>query len=419
MKSEGAHEWDVAVVGGGPAGMMAAGRAAELGARVLLLEKNAALGKKLLITGGGRCNVTNAEFDTRVLLAKFKDAGKFLASPFSQWAAEQSIHFFNARGMPTKIEAEKRVFPESNSARSVWNVLVEYVKAGKVEVMTKSTVSRILAEGNRVTGLELKNGRVIRAKNYILATGGTSHPETGSTGDGYAWLRTLGHTVSEAKAALVPVAVKDARVKRAAGVALKNAKLTLFQNEVKQASRAGKILFTHVGLSGPAVLNMSRDVGELLKYGAVFIEIDLLPDMGYEKVNEALLAALAKHANKKIRNALSPLIPPALVPLVLEIAEIDAETPSNSLKREARVRLMKTLKHLRFEAKGLLGMDKAVITAGGVALTEVDFRTMRSLKYDNLYLVGDILDIDRPSGGYSLQLCWTTGFVAGSAVATK
>ena len=419
MKSEGAHEWGVAVVGGGPAGMMAAGRAAELGARVLLIEKNAELGKKLLITGGGRCNVTNAEFDTRVLLAKFKGAGKFLASPFSQWAAEQSIGFFNARGMPTKIEAEKRVFPESDSARSVWNVLIQYLKAGKVEVMTRSAVSRILSEGNTVTGVEIKNGRVIRAKNYILATGGTSHPETGSTGDGYAWLRTLGHTVSDAKAALVPVAVKDARVKRAAGVALKNAKLTLFQNEVKQASRAGKILFTHVGLSGPAVLNMSRDVGELLKYGAVFIEIDLLPDMGYEKVNEALLAALAKHANKKIRNALSPLIPPALVPLVLEIAEIDAETPSNSLKREARVRLMKTLKHLRFEAKGLLGMDKAVITAGGVALTEVDFRTMRSLKYDNLYLVGDILDIDRPSGGYSLQLCWTTGFVAGSAVATK
>ena len=419
MKSEGAHEWDVAVVGGGPAGMMAAGRAAELGLCVVLIEKNAELGKKLLITGGGRCNVTNAEFDTRVLLAKFKDAGKFLASPFSQWAAEQSIHFFNARGMPTKIEAEKRVFPESDRARSVWNVLVEYLKAGKVEVMTKSAVSRILSEGNSVMGLELKNGRVIRAKNYILATGGTSHPETGSTGDGYAWLRALGHTVSEAKAALVPVAVKDARVKRAAGVALKSAKLTLFQNNVKQASRAGKILFTHVGLSGPAILNMSRDVGELLKYGAVFIEIDLLPDMGYEKVNEALLAALAKHANKKIRNALSPLIPPALVPLVLEIAEIDAETPSNSLKREARVRLMKTLKHLRFEAKGLLGMDKAVITAGGVALTEVDFRTMRSLKYDNLYLVGDILDIDRPSGGYSLQLCWTTGFVAGSGAATK
>src|SRR3990167_8829647 len=184
MKSEGAHEWDVAVIGGGPAGMMAAGRAAELGARVLLIEKNAALGKKLLITGGGRCNVTNAEFDTRVLLAKFKDAGKFLASPFSQWAAEQSIHFFNARGMPTKIEAEKRVFPESDSARSVWNVLVEYLKAGKVEVMTKSAVSRILSEGNSVMGLELKNGRVIRAKNYILATGGISHPETGSTGDG-------------------------------------------------------------------------------------------------------------------------------------------------------------------------------------------------------------------------------------------
>lgn len=407
--------WDVAVIGGGPAGMMAAGRAAELGKRVILLEKNPELGRKLLITGGGRCNVANAEFDTRALLAKYGRASQFLASPFSQWAAEESIAFFNERGMPTHIEAGKRVFPESNSARSVWNVLVAYMKRGGVRVATEAAVVGLEAADGRITGIRLKGSRSVRAKNYILATGGTSRPETGSTGDGYVWLKKLGHTVNDAHSALVPVALKDARVRRAAGVALQSAKITLYQEGEKQDVRTGKILFTHTGLSGPAVLNMSRAIGELLKYGGVVLEVDLLPASGYEKVNAVLLASLHEHANKKVRNALSPLVPPALVPLVLEIADIPEDTPAHTVTRAARVRLMKTLKHLRFEVEKLLGMEKAVVTAGGAALTEVDFKTMRSRLYDNLYLVGDILDIDRPSGGYSLQLCWTTGFVAGTA----
>lgn len=413
-----ADTYDVAVIGGGPSGMMAAGRAAQLGMRVVLIEKNKGLGKKLLITGAGRCNVANAEFDTRALLARFKDAGKFLASPFSQWAAKESVDFFNARGMPTKVEAEKRVFPVSNSARSVWTVLVDYLKEGGVQVLAGVPVQKLRAENRAIAGIELRGGRTIFAKRYILATGGISHPETGSTGDGYTWLRELGHTVNEAGGSLVPVAVKDARTKRAAGVSIADAKITLLQNETKQGSRTGKILFTHVGLSGPAILNMSRDIGELLNYGEVIIEIDLLPNLGYEKVNAALLEAFSAHANKKIRNALSPLIAPALAPLVLEAAGIAQDAPCNGITRKERVQLMKTLKHLRFEAQNLLGLDKAVITAGGVSLSEIDMRTMRSLKYDNLYLAGDLLDIDRPSGGYSLQLCWTTGFVAGTAAAT-
>lgn len=421
---EADEQWDVIVVGGGPAGMMAAGRAAELGARVILIEKNKLLGKKLLITGGGRCNVTNAEFDTKILLAKFKDGGKFFASPFSQWAAQESIDFFNSRGMPTKVEAEQRVFPVSESARSVRDVLEAYmraggVRAGGVRVEAGTPVKRILAEDGRVLGIELRGGRVVRATSYIFATGGISHPETGSTGDGYAWLRDLGHSVREAEAALVPITLHDPRVRRAAGVALPAVKVTLYQNDAKQSSRIGKLLFTHVGLSGPVILNASSEIGELLKYGPVSVELDLLPESGYEKVNAAFLEALTEHTNKKVRNALSPLVPPALVPLVLEMAGIDPETPAHSLTRESRVRLMKTLKHLRFEVKGLLGMDKAVIASGGVPVSEVDTRTMRSLKYENLFLVGDLLDVDRPSGGYSLQMCWTTGFVAGSAAAGR
>lgn len=409
--------WDVVVIGGGPAGMMAAGVAAHKGARVLLLEKNKTLGKKLLITGGGRCNVTNAEFDNKKLLAKFKDSGKFLFSPFSQWSVEESLDFFHARNMPTKEEAEQRVFPLSNTARSVWETLVGYIEENKVTVLFGAAVIKIHAEDSRITAVEIRGGKMIRAKSFILATGGTSHPETGSTGDGYAWLRALGHTVHEASAALVPVAVKEPWISRAAGVSLPAAKITLLQNEVRQAQSVGKILFTHVGLSGPGILNMSRDIGELLKYGAVTIELDLLAKMGYEKVNEALQSAFKEHSNKKIKNSLKSILPSALTPLVLDLAQIDGETFCNSVTRDARVRLIKVLKHFRVEAKHLLGMEKAIITAGGISLDEVDFKTMCSTKYQNLYIVGDMLNIDRPSGGYSLQLCWTTGFVAGTHAA--
>lgn len=408
--------YDVAVIGGGPAGMMAAARAAELGSRVVLIEKNKNLGKKLLITGGGRCNVTNAEFDTRALLAKYKDAGKFLASPFSQWSSIQTIEFFHSRGMPTKVEAEKRVFPAANTARAVHDVLLEYLKETGVEVKTSTKVRGFIIQDGNILGVHTTRGD-IHARSIVVATGGTSHPETGSTGDAYPWLRQISHTVRDATAALVPVATKDAWVKRAAGVSLKNVKITLYQNDTKQAQRVGKILFTHVGLSGPAILNISSEIGELLKYGEVLIELDLIPESGYEKVNLALQTLFKKHHTKMIKNALGDIVPPALVPVILELAEIAIDTPCNSVTREARVRLMKALKHLRLEASHLLGLDKAVVTSGGIDLREVDFRTMQSIKYPNLYLVGDILDIDRPSGGYSLQLCWTTGFVAGTAAA--
>lgn len=409
--------WDVVVIGGGPAGMMAAGRAAELGAKVLLIEKNKSLGKKLLITGGGRCNVTNAEFDNKKLLAKFKESGKFLFSPFSQWSVQESLDFFHARAMPTKEEAEQRVFPLSNTAQSVWDTLVAYLKQSNVTVLSNSPVVRFQKESEVITGVELRGGRVIRGKTFVLATGGTSHPETGSTGDGYTWLRELGHAVSEESAALVPVAFKEPAGSGAPGVSLPNAKITLFQNEVKQKQSVGKILFTHVGLSGPAVLNMSRDIGELLKYGAVMLEVDLMPESGYEKVNLTLQEVFKEQSNKKIKNSLQGILSPSLVSYVLLRAEIDPEIQCNSVTRDARLRLIKILKHLRFEVKGLLGMDKAVVTAGGVELTEVEFKTMASKKYPNLFLVGDILNIDRPSGGYSLQLCWTTGFVAGTSAA--
>ena len=417
MQKDVGEVWDVAVIGGGPAGMFAAITAAEKGAKVVLLEKNRTLGKKLLITGGGRCNVTNAEPDQRTLLAKYKQAGKFLTSPFSRYSNDEALAYFHERGMPTKVEAEGRVFPLANTAKAVHQVLVDALDRAGVVVRTGERVSGFRMENSRIVAAELQSKRVLRARTFILATGGTSHPETGSTGDGYPWLRSLGHTVREPSAALVPVATKETWVKRAAGVALRTAKIRLIQNGEKKAEALGKILFTHVGLSGPGILNLSSTIGEMLDYGECVIELDLIPDMGYEKANAALQEAFKIHHVKKVRNALSSIVPTALAPSLLSLAGIDEDKPCNSVTRDERIRLMKTMKHLRVTAKHLLGMEKAVITAGGVDIREIDFKTMRSVKCENLYLVGDVLDIDRPSGGYSLQLCWTSGHVAGSAAA--
>jgi predicted Rossmann fold flavoprotein len=399
--------------------MMTAIRAGELGARVLLIEKNETLGKKLLITGGGRCNVTNSEFDTRKLLEKFKENGKFLFSAFSQHSVKETLDFFHERGMETKVEKELRTFPISNSAQSVWDVLVNDLKKHAVQILSNSPVTEIVKEENTVAGVKLKNKKIIRGRAIVIATGGTSRPETGSTGDGYIWLKKIGHTVIEPTPSLVPIALKDAWVKRLAGVSIPDIKITIFQNNEKQGVSKGKILFTHVGISGPTVLNMSKDVGELIKYGDVTLSLDLLPSEDYSTLNSKLQALFKEHDKKKFQNALSNLVPSAIAPVVVELSNIDKDKPCNSITREERLSLVHLLKAIPMHVKGLLGLEKAIISSGGVILDEVDFKTMRSRLYPNLYLVGDILNIDRPSGGYSLQLCWTTGFVAGTWAAEK
>jgi hypothetical protein len=430
--------WDVVVIGGGPSGMMAAGRAAEKSRmkqekmgnenppKILILEKNESLGKKLLITGGGRCNVTNAELDTRTLLAKFKDSDQFLFSAFSQWGVAETLDFFHSRNMPTKEEAHKRVFPASNTAQSVWETLVGYLKTNGVTVMSNMTVFKFNKDGEKIISVSLrgrKNGvGEIHGKSFILATGGTSRPETGSTGDGFKWLEQLGHKVSAPDMALVPVSIKDEWVKKLAGLSVPDVKITLLQNDTKQESKKGKLLFTHVGLSGPTILNMSRDIGELLKYGEVIISLDLAPSHDFSTLNTALQELFKKEHRKQIKNSFGEnfgdLVPNRLVPIILERAKISPETACNSVTRDQRIALMQIIKDLRMHVRGLLGVDKAVVTSGGVALSEIDFKTMQSRLISNLYIVGDMLDIDRPSGGYSLQLCWTTGWVAGnSAVA--
>ena len=416
--------YDVAVVGGGPAGMMAAGRAAELGARVILVEKNDSLGKKLLITGGGRCNLTNAEFDTRKFLEKFKTSGKFLFSTFSQFGVKETLDFFHKLGVKTKIENEQRVFPVSDNAKTVFDALLKYLKKNKVEIILNSTISDILIskEGkNKISGIKLKDGKEILARRVIIATGGTSRPETGSTGDAYEWLRKIGHIVIEPTPSLVPIAVKDDWVKKLAGLSLANVKIATFQNGAKQETNKGKIIFTHFGLSGPAILNMSRDIGELLKYGEVIISLDLFPSEDHGALDLKLQELFKENHNKKFKNTLNALAPLAagLVSAIVELSKINPDTECNSITREERLALVDILKNIPIRADRLLGAKKAIVSSGGVSLREIDFKTMSSRLFPNLYLVGDILNIDRPSGGYSLQLCWTTGFVAGSSAGSE
>jgi predicted Rossmann fold flavoprotein len=321
--------------------------------------------------------------------------------------------------METKIENENRVFPKSNKAQSVFDVLYGAMQENRVKIMTDSPVKEILVEDGKITGVRTSSG-IILGKKVIIATGGTSHPETGSTGDAYKWLEKLGHKIIIPEPSLVPLTTKDIWTHKLAGMSLSNVKITTYVDQVKQKVKAtknskpenSKVLFTHVGLSGPTILNMSKEIRELLKYGDVSITIDILPKYDYSKLNTELQNIFETNNNKKIKNSLDSILPSRLTLTVLEMSNINPEKKCNEISREERVSLMKIIKAVPINIKGLQSLDKAIISSGGVDLEEVDFRTMQSKIHSNLFLIGDILNIDRPSGGFSLQICWTTGMVA-------
>lgn len=415
--------WDVVVIGGGPAGMMAAARAAERGRSVLLVEKNPTLGKKLLLTGGGRCNLANNISDIRLLAAKYKKSGKFFLSAFSQFGAKEAIEFFNSRGMATKEEEGSKVFPVSNQAQSVLDVLIKYMKKSEVEIRTNAEVGDVtVGAKNKHFNIRIKDDKEIKAKSCIIATGGAALPATGSTGDGFGWLKNLGHTVIKPSFSLVPVALKDTWAKRLSGVIIEDIKLTIYQNGKKYGAEKGKMLFAHFGITGPIALNMSKEIGELLKQAEspeysrgseVILYLDLFPAFDQGALKKKFQELLARENNKKLKNTLSLLIPLALAEAILEMARIDSETFNHSLKIGDRTKLLALVKNIPLHVDSLLGADKAMASSGGVNLREIDFKTMQSRIAPHLFVVGDALDIDRPSGGYSLQLCWTTGFVSG------
>lgn len=410
-------KYDTIIIGGGPAGLIASITAARHGSRVLLIEKNAVLGKKLRITGGGRCNITNNTENVRTLLSRYGEAGKFLFSPFAQFGVAETRQWFQEIGVDTVVEAEARVFPVSQSAVAVTEALIAAVKAVGITIKTKSAVSAIKSTKSGLV-VQLESKEKLEARAVIVATGGLSRPETGSTGDALSWLEELGHTIETPKAALVPVAVKETSItKRLSGVALANAGISLRQDGVVFEKAKGKVLFTHVGLSGPGILNLSHRIGEGLANGAVEIVLDLTPAYAKDALEELLLERFIASPNKHIQNQWTDIIPGALVAPVLEQALIDPHTPSHSVTVAMRRQLVAAIKGFLLTATHLLGSDKAVVTSGGVALTEIDFRTMESRLIPGLYVVGDVLNINRPSGGYSLQLAWTTGYVAGLQVA--
>ncbi|MDP3965777.1 MAG: NAD(P)/FAD-dependent oxidoreductase [bacterium] len=447
------QKYDVIVIGGGASGMMAAGRAGERGKSVLLIEKNAGVGKKLDITGGGRCNITNAEYDKHAFLKNYGEAQQFLYSPLSVFGVQDTFDFFTKRGLPLVVEARKRAFPETQKATDVTKVLKKYIADNKVEILTKVTVHELRAEKGRVVEAVTSRGLPVPARalhagergtqtgtysadKFIVATGGVSHPETGSTGDGFKWLNALGHTVNPATPTIVPIKVRESWVKAQPGVTLANMKITFFGDGKKAFSKKGPLLFTHFGLSGPTILNCAGAVGQLLSEGDVNATIDMFPDMDFAELEKNLLSVIDTNKNKDFKNVLEKIVPDGrpqanqqiswlgLPPLPAGLARAvlgllalpQPDIKSHSVTKEERKRLVHILKAAPLTITGLMGVDRAVISDGGVPLAEVDTRAMRSLIVKNLYLTGDVLHINRPSGGYSLQMCWTTGYVAGNNV---
>lgn len=410
--------YDVIVIGGGASGMMAAGKAGERGLRVLLLEKNKELGKKLSITGGGRCNILNAEEDVRELLSHYGEAAKYLHSPFSAHGMKDSIEFFTKRGLPIVVQARKRAFPKTEKATDVTRVMERYVKDEGVEVKLKTKVRGFVVEDKKIVGVATNDGKYL-AKSFVLATGGSSYQGTGSTGEGIEWLGELEHTVHEPNPNIVPLTVADRWVHDLSGTSLSFMKITFAVDRTKtegRFSKLGKILFTHFGLSGPLILNSAYEVKQLLEKGPVLATIDLYPDTELGTVRNRVLECFNRNKNKVFKNVLKELVPDGMTKAVLELIPELQDAKVHSISKEDRNRLSDLLKAMPLTITGTKGLDWAVISDGGVDLKEVDTKTMRSKIHDNLYFTGDVLHINRPSGGYSLQLCWTTGQVVGANV---
>jgi predicted Rossmann fold flavoprotein len=411
----GAH-YDVIVIGGGASGMFAAGIAAQNGKRVLLLEKNKELGKKLAITGGGRCNITNAENDVRKLLSHYGEAAKFLFSPFSQFGVSDTFAFFEGQGLPLVVEAGKRAFPQTQSAPDVVATLKRFMTKNGVTLKTGYKVKGFIEHEGKIIGVET-NKESFSGESFILATGGSSHAHTGSTGEGVEWLKTLGHIVHKPNPNIVPLKVEEKWVKDLSGTALPFMKITftdLNNSKKLQFSKTGRLLFTHFGLTGPLILNAANEVKRLLKNGPVRAYIDLYPDTEAGTVRNRVLEVFTVNKNKALRNVLKEFAPARMGNAIASLLPQELrEKKVHSVSKEERQHIADLLKALPLTVIDTMGYDWAVVSDGGVELSEIDMKTMQSKVHDNLFFTGDVLNISRPSGGYSLQLCWTTGFVAG------
>lgn len=408
--------FDVIVVGGGASGMFCAGTAGARGARVLLLEKNDELGKKILVTGHGRCNLTQAEFNIHKLVKAYGKNGSFLFSSLHRFGPKEIMNFFEGLGVDLKTEDKGRVFPARNNAEEVIDVLKKFMVCNGVKIEYNITVKDIKLEKNKSWKIMTDDSKEYISKNVVIASGGLSYPALGTTGDGYKFGKKLGHEIVSPIPALVPLLTKETWVKNLQGVSLKGIEVRVVHNNKCLSKNIGDLLFTHFGVSGPVVLNISKEINEALQDGEVNLVLNLFPTLDEKKLDNLLVERLTKSGKKSVKNVLNSVLPEKLVLVILELAEIKADKLVGDIRKEDRTKLRNILQNLELTITGNLGFDLAMVTSGGINLKEIDPKTMASKIHNNLYFIGEVLDIDGPTGGYNLTMSWSTGHLAGESV---
>ena len=405
---------NVIITGGGPAGMMAAITAARRGFKVTLVEKNEKLGKKLFITGKGRCNITNAG-DTEDLFNSIVTNRKFMFSSFNGFSNYDTLGFFDELGLQIKIERGNRVFPESDHSSDVIGALNRELKRLSVDVRLNTEVKDIIVNGGKATGVVVKcSGKesTIQADNVIVATGGNSYQSTGSTGDGYRFARKLGHSVTPIVPALVPFNVAEDWESDLQGLSLKNVSIVVLDGKQEIYSDFGEMLFTHFGVSGPLILSASSFAARRIKEHPLKLVIDLKPALSQEQLDERILRDFDEEKNKAFKNSLDKLLPKKMIPVIVRLSDIDGNKKVNEITKQERQKLVSLIKGLELTITGLRGFNEAIITQGGINVREINPTTMESKLVKNLYFAGEVLDVDALTGGFNLQIAWSTGYAA-------
>ena len=409
----------VVVIGGGPAGMMSAISAAKSGDKVVLLEKNNILGKKILITGKGRCNITSS-LDIDDFINNIPGNGRFLYSAFENFDNKDIIELLKKEGVSVKEERGNRYFPTSDRAEDVRMALERETKKAGVDVKLNSKVCGIEIEDNRVKSVVLENGK-IDADKIILATGGKSYPLTGSNGEGYEIAKKLGHTIKDVRGSLVPLVAEKSVCSKMQGLSLRNVGIMLYdiEKDKKIYSDFGEMLFTHFGVSGPTILSGSahllryKDVDKKISNGKIVLKIDLKPALSFEQLDARILRDFTEVKNKQFKNSLDKLLPKKMIDVVIDKSKIDPEKHVNEITREERMNLIKLLKCFEIRIDGFRPVDEAIVTAGGISVKEINPKTMESKIVSGLYFAGEIIDVDAYTGGFNLQIAYSTGFTAG------
>lgn len=408
------NNFDVIVVGAGPAGLLAAGRAAELGGKVLVLEKMRQEGRKLLITGKGRCNITNnleiGEFITYVY-----PKGRFLRNAFSKFYSKDIIGLLDRYDVEVILERGGRYFPADNKASDVLNALLKWLDELKVEIRTGHKVEKLIVENNKIQGVQA-NGQKLMANHVIIATGGKSYPATGSNGEGYELARSVGHSITKPLPALVPLETKGDVAQKLQGLNLKNVKAVVWVNDKKAGEDFGEMIFTHFGLSGPIILTLSRIVvGELHKNSKVEMTIDLKPALDEQKLDNRLIRDLNEHGKKKLNNIFRYWLPSSMIPVFIELLGFDPNKECHQVSSKERKQIRHLLKNLPFTITNHRSFKEAIITSGGIPTNEMSPKTMESKLVSGLYFAGEIIDLDAETGGFNLQIAYSTGWLAGNS----